>query len=260
MLADPSRRYIALAAVAALIGAVVVVAGLLGREVRTETAETAAQELARPLATLCREDEPRARAAGADCSFAETVARDGVDGRDGENGRGIVGTQLDERGHLIVAYTDGTAADVGPVLGAPGAPGEPGRGITSTLLDDGRLVVVFDDGERVDLGRVVGPAGVGIAGLDGSTGRLLVTLTDGEVLDAGPLPEGRQGERGERGEPAPVVASVTRTYADGSAERCERTGGTDVDPVFTCEREPAPAEPGPEPTPPPTSAGPLIGG
>jgi hypothetical protein len=126
-------------------------------------------------------------------------------------------------------------------------------------------VVAYSDGERVDLGPVVGRDGVGIAGVDGSTGRLVVTLTNGTTVDAGPLPRGPAGAQGDTGptgpagDPAPSVRSVTRTFDDGTVERCTRSGGSDVDPELTCST----TEPREETPPPTTGAGPvpsLLGG
>jgi hypothetical protein len=233
-----------------LLTAVVVLAAALGasivwREVASDSVANTAQEFARPLAALCQVDEQQARALGTDCTRVVVIARDGVDG--GEDGRGIIGTSLNAAGHLVVAYSDGTTVDVGRVTGTEGPGGPAGRGIDGFDLASGRLVIQFDDGTSVDLGPIIGPEGRGIANLDGSSGRLLVTLTDGDVIDAGPLPE---GPRGEPGTPAPSVQSETRTYSDGSSERCVRSGGPDSDPEFGCEVTPPPPA-----DPPPTGEG-----
>lgn len=196
-------------------------------------AQQTAAEVARPLASICATDPATAATAGADCAQAVAVARDGVDGSDGPPGRGIA--LLDgSTGRLIVTFTDGSVADAGQLVGPDG------RGIASIAVDTGRLLVTYTDGTALDLGPVVGADGRGIASVDGSTGRLLVTLTDGEVVDAGPLPPGPAGPAG----PSPgAVQSVTRTYGDGSTERCERTGGPDTDPELACERTGPPSTP-----------------
>lgn len=231
------------ALLAAILGASAVGTVLVGQR-----AESTAVQQAAPLDRLCRTVPGAAAQAGADCAQAAQIARDGAlpvaingaDGNDGAPGRGVLGTSVRD-GRLIVAYSDGQTEDVGQVVG------EDGVGIVASVVEGGRLVVSYSDGRRADLGPVVGPAGVGIADVDGTTGRLLVTLTNGEVVDAGPLPPGRDGVDGES---APSVASVTRTYADGTVEQCTRDGGPDTDPRFVCDRttpEPAP-EPEPEPT------------
>lgn len=240
-----ARLALATATVAAVAVAVLIVRGeMVKGEIASE-----AERFAGPLAAICQVDEPTARSVGTDCDRAEQVAREGIDAVAGPAGRGVLGTEITLSGRLLVRYSDGSVADVGQVVGRDGAVGPGGRGVAGTTLVAGRLVVAFTDGATADLGPVVGPAGVGIVSLDGTSGRLLVSLTDGSVIDAGPLPAGPMGPPGT---PAPVVQSVTRTYADGSVERCTRSGGTDVDPTFTCERtappsaeeSPAEGEPG----------------
>jgi hypothetical protein len=206
---------------------------------------TDAQALAAPLATLCSQDEAQARAAGADCERANQVAA----GRNGADGRGVVGTSLTD-GILVVTYSDGTSTKVGRVSGQDGqdgTAGAPGRGIATTTIENGRLIVLFTDGTRADHGPVVGPAGVGIASVAAVAGRLQVTLTDGRVIDVGPLPEGPAGRDGTNGKDAPLAQTITRVYTDGSTERCDRDQASDpITPRFICERTPAtPAEEGP---------------
>lgn len=237
------RRWPLVAAAFALVAFLTV--SVLSALVGQETAREDLQATAVPLAALCDVDPSEAARVGANCEQARELARagvDGTDGRDGAPGRGILGTTLSAGGRLVVAYSDGTTEDVGQVAG------DDGVGITATTIEGGRMLVAYSDGRRVDLGPVVGPRGIGVAEMDGSTGRLLVTLTDGSVLDAGPLPPGPAGRDGEDGTDAPVVQTVTRTYADGSVEQCRRTGGTDVDPVFTCDRTPPPTPEGSTPT------------
>lgn len=76
-----------------------------------------------------------------------------------------------------------------------------------------------------------------------------------EYLAANPPPAGRDGDNGVDGAPAPSVQSETRTYSDGSVERCVRTSGPDSDPVFTCGITPPPAAPSPDPADPPLLPG-----
>lgn len=90
-------------------------------------------------------------AAGADGSA-------GKNGADGKNGRGIASATIDTAGHLVVAYSDGTTADLGRVVGpagedgrtGPSGPaGEPGRGIRSiscTGLAGAKLEITYSDG------------------------------------------------------------------------------------------------------------------
>lgn len=200
------------------------------------------------------------------CTKAADAVADPVPGRDGTSGaegRGVTGTRV-VAGRLIVVYSDGTTEDAGLVVGAAGAPGvngadgvpgTPGRGIVASTIEGGRLVITYSDGARADVGTVVGddgadgargPAGRSVVSTANVGDRLIVTYSDGTTQDAGPLPPGP---------PAPSVRSVTRTYDDGSIERCTRVGGPDSDPVLDCQvtRAPAPdatPEPIPEPLPP----------
>ena len=164
---------------------------------------------------------------------------DGTDGTDGVDGRGILGTSVVD-GRLIVTFSDGATQDAGQVVGQNGAAGLNGRGITDSDVVDGRLMITYSDGAVEDLGVVIGLDGRGIASTAAVDGRLVVTYTDGDVEDAGPLPAGPRGDQGPGGAPAPSVQSVTRTYSDGSIERCTRTDGSDSDPVFDCAIEPPP--------------------
>jgi hypothetical protein len=56
-----------------------------------------------------------------------TNGTDGRDGVDGKDGRGITATQIDDQGHLIVSYSDGTSADLGRVVGQDGKDGADGQ-------------------------------------------------------------------------------------------------------------------------------------
>lgn len=85
----------------------------------------------------------------------------GAAGEPGKPGRGITSTSL-AGGHLIVAYTDGATQDVGQVEGAAGAAG---RSITGTAVVADALIVTYSDGTSANAGQVVGPQGAaGAAG------------------------------------------------------------------------------------------------
>ena len=222
--------------------ALLTAAGVVATTATRDTAEDTAQRLARPSAALCATDRPRAESIGTDCILAESVARGDLRGSDGADGE-------------------------------DGSVGAPGRGITSTTVVNGQLVVTFSDGER----RVVGPV-LGEDGADGADGdpgrgvvatavvggRLVVTYSDGDVEDLGTVVgpagvgiatvaavEGRllvtltsgevvdagplpPGPKGDRGANAAAPASTTFVFPDGSQRVCERTGGDDVAPVMSC--------------------------
>lgn len=70
----------------------------------------------------------------------------GRDGADGADGRGVAGVAVTADFRLVVSYTDGTTADVGPL--PRGQKGEPGRGIESVEFDmaDCSATVHYSDG------------------------------------------------------------------------------------------------------------------
>lgn len=90
----------------------------------------------------------------------------GKNGAAGANGRGIVASAVNNAGHLILTFTDGTSRDVGNVIGPAGATGPSGA-----------------PGQA-------GANGVGVKSVTIVNGHLIVTLTDGTTDDAGPVPTG----------------------------------------------------------------------
>lgn len=70
----------------------------------------------------------------------------GRDGAAGVDGRGVAGVAVTADFRLVVAYTDGTTADVGPLPRGP--KGDPGRGIKSVEFDmaDCSATVHYSDG------------------------------------------------------------------------------------------------------------------
>ncbi len=237
-----------------VIGLVIlgIVAWSIVGQLRTVEAEqtTAVQAeqldtLADPLAALCASDATvRARLGDDVCFTAQQVVdappvvpAPALDGTAGMDGRGIVATVIRADGHLVVSYSDGARIDVGPVVGEAGVNG---RGIVTSQITDGRLELVFTDGAVQDLGPVVGARGdAGANGTDGDDGRgitstaivegrLIVTYSDATTEDAGPVPPGPPGADAE------LPAQVVRTYPDGTAETCNRNGGTEDAPVYDC--------------------------
>lgn len=206
---------------------------------------TAAQEdakaVADPLYELCKRDPEVRRRVGTLCDTAAEVKDQPTppqDGRDGEPGRGIAGTAIVE-GRLLITYTDGLVEDKGPIttVGAPGAPGAPGRSIVGTTIQDGALVLSYSDGTTETAGRVVGADGVDGRGITSVTVsadyRLIVTYTDGETVDVGPLPAGRDG-RGIATVAFDLdTCTATVTYTDGATETAPMTGCPADDPEPT---------------------------
>ena len=75
-----------------------------------------------------------------------------------------------------------------------GADGAAGNGIKSAVMEDGRLILILDDGSRLDLGSISGdPGAQGEKGDKGDTG------AQGEKGDKGDT--GEQGEKGDKGDP-----------------------------------------------------------
>jgi hypothetical protein len=124
----------------------------------------------------------------------------GSTGATGAAGRGIKSTRI-VAGNLIVNYSDGRSKNVGRVAGATGAAG---RGIKATAIADTQhLVITYTDGRAVDVGRVVGQSG-----------------TDGDDGAAGP-----SGVPGGNGTDGVSVKSLSQsggrlivTYSDGRTE------------------------------------------
>ena len=74
-----------------------------------------------------------------------------------------------------------------------GADGAAGNGIKSAVMEDGRLILILDDGSRLDLGSISGdPGAQGAKGDKGDTG------AQGEKGDKGDT--GAQGEKGDKGD------------------------------------------------------------
>lgn len=83
--------------------------------------------------------------------------------------------------------------------GDKGDKGEQGNTLHEAGLYDERLVLKFTDGEKIDVGKVVGPrGGQGIQGIIGEQGPLGLTGLQGE---SGPIgPQGVKGDKGDKGD------------------------------------------------------------
>ena len=137
--------------------------------------------------------------------------------------RGITSTTIDDNGHLIITYTDGTTEDAGKVVGEDGAAGTPGAdgsdgsdgaqgpkgedgkdglGIDSVTTNaDGHLIITYTDGTTEDAGKVVGDDGAaGTPGADGSDGAQGPKGDDGK--------DGADGAAGKDGKDGRGIDSV----------------------------------------------------
>ncbi len=140
---------------------------------------------------------------------------EGEDGADGFDGVGIESATINDKGELVLTYTDGNTVNLGKVTGTDGQDGQNGTngtdgedgkdgvGIKSaTINDKGELVLAYTDGTTVNLGKVTGSDGEdgkdGLNGADGvgiskiyiEEGHLFIQLTDKNVVDCGALPSG----------------------------------------------------------------------
>lgn len=53
--------------------------------------------------------------------------KQGEAGKPGDAGRGVVRAAVEATGHLVLCYSDGTVADLGPIVGKDGAPADPAQ-------------------------------------------------------------------------------------------------------------------------------------
>lgn len=172
------------------------------KQTTVATAETLSA-VADPLAALCAQDPTIRERVGAACDTAAqaVVAAPVVAAaaRDGRNG----------------------AAGTAGLDGAAGIDGRDGRGITSTAIVAGRLVLTYSDGTTQDVGAVVGADGK--AGVDGKPG-----------ADGQPGQPGADGAAGAAGAPGGLPASYTTFFTDGTSQTCTRSGGDDSAPRYSC--------------------------
>lgn len=154
----------------------------------------------------------------------------GTNGIDGKDGISITNSVVNASGELVLTYSDGSSANLGTVIGTNGTNGKDGidgqdgkdgtDGISVTSAEinsDGELVLAYSNGQRSNLGCVIGANGTngtdgangkdGVNGTDGigvakseinSNGELVLTYTDGAVDNLGVV-IGAKGEKGEQG-------------------------------------------------------------
>lgn len=182
----------------------------------------------------------------------------GERGEPGPEGRGVVSATQNERGELLLSWSDGQVQNIGIVKGADGkngrdgndglngADGAPGLdgidgkdgadGISfsaAKVLEDGTLEISMDNGDKMNVGHVMGPQGHagrdGNDGKDGTDGKdgiavrsaeidaqgnLTFTLSDDSKLFLGPV-RGADGAPGEKGDPGEVdEAMVSRIVSE----------------------------------------------
>lgn len=98
--------------------------------------------------------------------------------------RSVRSVRINDKGELVVIFTDGTESNMGPVRGADGEKGEPGRdGLNGKDGQDGKDGANGTDGEKGDRG----PAGQNGLSVSDATindkGMLEVTYSDGTTTE-----------------------------------------------------------------------------
>lgn len=183
---------------------------------------------------------------GQSANLGNVIGKDGAKGDKGDNGEngadgiGISNAEVNAKGELVVTYSDGRTANLGNVIGAAGAKGdkgdkgdngekgEDGVSVASAEINtEGELVISFSNGQRTNVGSVIGAAGAkgdkgeqgeqgekgdkGDKGDNGigikkseinSLGELVVTYTDDTVANLGAVvgAKGEKGDKGDKGE------------------------------------------------------------
>ena len=110
----------------------------------------------------------------------------GAEGKDGKDGLGIESISVNDKGELVITFTDGTVKNVGKITGNDGADGKNGNdGTNGTDGKDGTNGKDGKDGTNGKDGKD-GKDGVGVADVSvDERGNLKITLTDGSVHTVG---------------------------------------------------------------------------
>lgn len=140
------------------------------------------------------------------------AGKDGQNGTNGTDGISISSAVINESGELVLTYSDGQTANLGVIIGANGKDGKDGTdgvdgkdGVDGTngtdgkdgsdgkdgisvssaeINSDGELVLSFSNGQRSNLGSVIGAAGKdgkdGVDGTNGTDGKDGTNGTDGK--------------------------------------------------------------------------------
>lgn len=93
---------------------------------------------------------------------------------DGKDGKGITSAIVNDKGELILTFTNGEQTNLGNIIGKDGkdgrdgmdgtngANGQDGVGVESVAIRDGQLYIKYTNGQIAPLGKVVGEDGRGI--------------------------------------------------------------------------------------------------
>ena len=177
---------------------------------------------------------------GADGSNGQN-GTDGQDGADGKDGVGITRAEINTDGELVLSFSDGTAINVGRVVGGQasgetngteGTPGKDGVGIEDvTISAEGNLTVKLTNGTILNLGNIKGADGIGISKTEiNEAGELVITDTNGQSTNLGKVvgsdgKDGADGKDGIDGAPGKDGVSVTHEW-DGTTLKVTSASGT----------------------------------
>ena len=151
----------------------------------------------------------------------------GDKGADGKDGISVTKSEINQKGELVLTYSDNRVQNLGVVIGAQGekgdtgAQGEDGVGIQTIIITgNNELEITLTNGTTLNLGNIKGEKGdkgdtgaAGVAGADGKDGigitetsinefgELILTYSDGETMNLGKVvgEDGAQGEKGDTG-------------------------------------------------------------
>ena len=209
---------------------------------------------------------------GQSANLGNIIGKDGAKGDKGDNGEngadgiGISNAEVNAKGELVVTYSDGRTANLGNVIGAAGAKGdkgdkgdngekgEDGVSVASAEINtEGELVISFSNGQRTNVGSVIGAAGAkgdkgeqgekgdkgdkGEKGDNGigikkseinSLGELVVTYTDDTVANLGAV-VGAKGDKGETGAAGQDGVGIENIAINDGKLNITLTNGTTLD-------------------------------
>lgn len=128
---------------------------------------------------------------------------DGADGKDGANGSAgvsIINAKVNEKGQLLLAFSDGKTINLDKITGTNG---QDGIGITSSEINaNGELVLTYSNGQTANLGTVIGAKGE-----KGDTGAAGTPGEKGDKGDTGAA--GQDGIDGENGADGVSVSAAS---------------------------------------------------
>ncbi len=150
----------------------------------------------------------------------------GDKGDTGATGRGIEAIRIDENGHLIITYSDGTSEDAGSVQGSTqgSAGATDAAGTTGAQGETGATGATGAQGETGATGATGAQGETGATGATGAQGETGATGEQGETGATGAT--GAQGETGATGAAGRGIVTAKLdgnghliiTYSDGTSE------------------------------------------